>query len=366
MPPGTFMNLRSTKPTSEVKTQVARVTANGDKYFDIVMQDRFTGEVSISSVYAGVDSEAALNMDVDRSTIAKNEADALMSPLERQYKQAQINKANLETAASYKVEGPSANANTGNYLANYGPITAYGSYDKNGKPVWQWGLDVDLKKGDPVYSPVTGEVTKVGTNGGFGQQVQIKDSAGNSIWLSHLDGINAEVGQKVSAGALVGIGGNTGTVIKGPKGDGSHLDITIKKPDGSYMTAKEVEKYITGNYSKEVESGRSVTKTATSATDKKKEEIDFLKASIQEDKLLGPDGKMAPENYNIMKQSWTGSGYPAAEFDSIFGQYINRNQSSKYEIGNLADSIKKTEDNRKAAEKLKQEALDRVLMALPF
>ena len=122
-----------------------------------------------------------------------------------------------------------------NYLSNYGAITGM-----NGSPYWKWGLDVDLKKGDPVYSPVSGTVIAVGSNGGFGNQIKIKGSDGREYWLSHLDGFKVKKGQKVNAGSLVGLGGNTGKVIAQGGGDGSHLDITVKDRNGNYIPAKQV------------------------------------------------------------------------------------------------------------------------------
>lgn len=139
--------------------------------------------------------------------------------------------------------------NLSNYFANLGQVTG-----PNGSPLWKWGLDVDLKIGDPVPSPVSGEVIYVGKNGGFGNQVKVRDANGNEIWLSHLQGAKVKVGDKVGAGQVVGSGGNSGNTIPGKGGDGSHLDITIKKPKGGYFTAPEVQSYINQNYSKQASS----------------------------------------------------------------------------------------------------------------
>lgn len=125
------------------------------------------------------------------------------------------------------------------YLSNYGPITG-----KDGSEYWKWGLDVDLQKGDKVFSPVDGTVVKVGKNGNFGNQIQIKTSKGNLVWLSHLDGFTAKVGDQVKTGQVVGVGGNTGKTIALGGGDGSHLDITVKKPNGSYYTPQEIKRIL--------------------------------------------------------------------------------------------------------------------------
>jgi len=124
------------------------------------------------------------------------------------------------------------------YLKTLGAITGL-----DGSPLWKNGLDVDLKKGDPVRSPVSGRVLATRNNGGFGLQVKILADDGREIWLSHLDGSKVKQGDKIALGQLVGIGGNSGNTIPGKGGDGSHLDITIKS-NGKFFTAREVKSYL--------------------------------------------------------------------------------------------------------------------------
>lgn len=87
-------------------------------------------------------------------------------------------------------------------------------------------------------------------NKGFGNQVKIKLADGSEMWISHLDGINVKPGQKITAGMIIGKQGNTGALLSGSgqeltaaqraAGRGTHLDITVKKPDGKYMTSQQV------------------------------------------------------------------------------------------------------------------------------
>jgi murein DD-endopeptidase MepM/ murein hydrolase activator NlpD len=125
----------------------------------------------------------------------------------------------------------------GNVLG-LGKITGYGS------PLWEHGLDIDLKIGDPVPSPATGKVVFVGNNGGFGKQVQIETAKGNKVWLSHLDSFDVKEGDYVTKGSQIGKGGNTGKTIPGAKGDGSHLDLTVEKPDGTFYKPQEIYKIL--------------------------------------------------------------------------------------------------------------------------
>lgn len=114
----------------------------------------------------------------------------------------------------------------------------------DGSSYWKHGLDIDLQIGQPVPTPEAGVVTFVGTNGGFGNQVKIRTAKGNEIWLSHLDGADVKVGQNVERGQFIGRGGNSGSTIKGKGGDGSHLDLTIKRPDGSFIPPREIARML--------------------------------------------------------------------------------------------------------------------------
>ncbi len=124
-----------------------------------------------------------------------------------------------------------------NYLQKYGNITGYGS------KYWKPGLDIDLKIGDDVSSAKGGEVIFSGVNGGFGNQVKVRDSRGNELWYSHLDNNTSKVGDKVEVGQSLGTGGNSGKTYSPAGGDGSHLDLTIKRGD-QFLTAEQVEKYV--------------------------------------------------------------------------------------------------------------------------
>ena len=126
----------------------------------------------------------------------------------------------------------------GTEVMGLGGITAYGS------PLWSAGLDVDLRIGDPVRSPVAGTVEFVGVNGGFGNQVRIRTASGNSVWLSHLDAANVRPGQTIQSGAVIGTGGNSGSVIPMGGGDGSHLDLTVQRPDGTFMAPQEIARRV--------------------------------------------------------------------------------------------------------------------------
>lgn len=123
-----------------------------------------------------------------------------------------------------------------------------------GSPLWSKGLDYVVAKGTPLPSPFAGTVESAGYKKGWGNQVAVRLSDGSLALFNHLDKINVKPGQKIGQSSLLGTIGNTGNVLKsdGTKptakelaaGRGSHLDLTIKNPKGSYLSAKEVETFV--------------------------------------------------------------------------------------------------------------------------
>ena len=127
-----------------------------------------------------------------------------------------------------------------------------------GSNYWKHGLDVTVgSKGSTVSLPINGTIidvvseyknptnkplsTSIGKsqNKGFGNQVKIRLNNGQEIWVSHLDSVNVKKGQQIKAGQILGQQGNTGLTYGNT---GVHVDITAKKPDGSYYTPQEVER----------------------------------------------------------------------------------------------------------------------------
>jgi murein DD-endopeptidase MepM/ murein hydrolase activator NlpD len=84
-------------------------------------------------------------------------------------------------------------------------------------------VDIDGKKGDKVGAFRGGKVVYAGRKGAFGNTVIVKDKKGNLEQYSHLNSVNAGVGNKVHPNQKIGTIGNTGNVIAGSRGDGSHL-----------------------------------------------------------------------------------------------------------------------------------------------
>lgn len=72
------------------------------------------------------------------------------------------------------------------------------------------GCDLPLKKGDPVFAAFDGKVRISTSTRGYGNLVVIRHANGLETAYGHLSERKVEVGDWVSAGDVVGLGGSTG------------------------------------------------------------------------------------------------------------------------------------------------------------
>lgn len=72
------------------------------------------------------------------------------------------------------------------------------------------GVDIPLKKGDPVRATFTGKVRVSRYNGGYGNLVVIRHENGLETFYGHLSERLVERGDWVNAGDVIGLGGSTG------------------------------------------------------------------------------------------------------------------------------------------------------------
>lgn len=85
-----------------------------------------------------------------------------------------------------------------------------------------YGTDIDLETGDQIVSAFDGMVRVAKYYHGYGNCVIVRHSNGLETVYAHLSKILVESGQTVSAGSLLGLGGNTGHSY------GSHLHFEIR------------------------------------------------------------------------------------------------------------------------------------------
>ena len=85
------------------------------------------------------------------------------------------------------------------------------------------GTDIDLETGEPIYATFDGRV-RITTyvRYGYGNLVVIRHDNGLETYYAHLSEINVKPNQWVTAGQVIGKGGNTG------RSTGSHLHYEIR------------------------------------------------------------------------------------------------------------------------------------------
>ena len=88
------------------------------------------------------------------------------------------------------------------------------------------GLDIALKRGDTVLSAFDGKVRYAKfNNGGFGNLVIIRHNNGLETYYAHLNKLKVKPNDTVTAGQLIGLGGNTGA------SSGAHLHFEVRIED---------------------------------------------------------------------------------------------------------------------------------------
>ena len=89
------------------------------------------------------------------------------------------------------------------------------------------GMDIDGERGDLVVAPANGTVVKAGYSGGYGNMVEIDHGMGLTSRYGHMSKIDAQVGERITRGQLIGQIGSTG------RSTGPHLHYELRLNDKS-------------------------------------------------------------------------------------------------------------------------------------
>jgi len=84
------------------------------------------------------------------------------------------------------------------------------------------GLDFKGPRGTPILAAAPGRVSSVGSQGGYGNTVEVDHGQGIMTRYAHLSGFDARVGDVVTAGQQIGRMGSTG------RSTGSHLHFEVR------------------------------------------------------------------------------------------------------------------------------------------
>lgn len=106
-----------------------------------------------------------------------------------------------------------------------------------------YGTDIDLETGDTVVAAFDGMVRIAKLNRSYGNVVIIRHNNGLETVYAHLSKIEVEAGQKIEAGQVIGLGGNTGHSY------GSHLHFEMRYL-GQAMDAEDFIDFANGQLKK--------------------------------------------------------------------------------------------------------------------
>lgn len=104
------------------------------------------------------------------------------------------------------------------------------------------GIDINLRRGDKVSSAFDGVVRFAKWENGYGYVVVIRHPNGLETLYAHLSKIKVKVGERITSGDVVGLGGATGNAT----GNHLHFEVRLKsKPiNPRYLIAFDDQKLI--------------------------------------------------------------------------------------------------------------------------
>lgn len=93
------------------------------------------------------------------------------------------------------------------------------------------GIDLATPMDTPIQAPESGIVDRITHEGSqsFGNAVWVREPDGYRIVFAHLDKTNVYRGERIHAGDIIGLSGNTG------HSTGPHLHIGVLSPDGKWV-----------------------------------------------------------------------------------------------------------------------------------
>jgi murein DD-endopeptidase MepM/ murein hydrolase activator NlpD len=156
------------------------------------------------------------------------------------------------------------------------------------------GTDIDLETGDPIYATFDGRVrhtTYVAR--GYGHLIIIRHDNGLETFYAHLSEVNVKPGDWVTAGQVIGKGGNTG------RSTGSHLHYEMRYKGHSFDPERLIN-FTTGDLRRET---FLLKRTYFSPYSRFTQDFDEEVQSDEEDKKIAAEA--AAIKYHIVKRGDT-------------------------------------------------------------
>ncbi len=181
-----------------------------------------SSKVTQASLLDGRDGE--VSRDSARDSMAEAADQELVQQAE-----AQARQRNAALAAfAKKAEAQSAKIEKNLWVM---PLASYRLSAGFGETSYLWstvhtGLDLSTSIGSEIMSVANGTVTEVGYDGSYGNKTVVTLEDGTEIWYCHQTSFAAEVGDKVTAGEVIGYVGSTGNST------GPHLHLEVRPGGG--------------------------------------------------------------------------------------------------------------------------------------
>jgi len=205
--------------------------------------------------------------------------------------------------------------------------SGYGNRNINGRQEKHDGIDYAMKEGSSVRSPISGTITYSGQydkkdiSKGFGNFVSVKDSNGYNHIFGHLKKPLGKVGDRVSAGDMVGLSGNTGNST------GPHLHYGIRKNIFDRGTGIDPNKYL----------GRGTDSDYTVGDNKVKESKVDNKLKYNK-RCIGDDSDKKLSTSDIENQDLKKYGADSLTAEEI-NAWINSKTNSKSHMYNKGEAF---------------------------
>ena len=156
------------------------------------------------------------------------------------------------------------------------------------------GTDIDVETGDPIYATFDGRVRHTNYIArGYGNLVIIRHDNGLETFYAHLSEINVKPGEWVTAGQVIGKGGNTG------RSTGSHLHYEIRYKGHSFDPERLID-FKTGDLRRET---FLLKRTYFSPYSRFTQDFDEEVQSDEEDKKIAKEA--AAVKYHVVKSGDT-------------------------------------------------------------
>lgn len=156
------------------------------------------------------------------------------------------------------------------------------------------GTDIDLETGDPIYATFDGRVrhtTYIAR--GYGNLIIIRHDNGLETFYAHLSEVNVKPGDWVTAGQVIGKGGNTG------RSTGSHLHYEIRYKGHTFDPERLID-FTSGTLRRET---FLLKRTYFSPYSRFTQDFDEEVQSDEEDKKIAKEA--AAIKYHIVKRGDT-------------------------------------------------------------